>query len=159
VLFTLAAHGDAPQALVKLNARKVPARAIWLGSSLGYGAVITAVISPAVVFAFLLNTSGAIMLIVYLIVALAQIRQRQSLSQEAVQRLPVRMWLFPYASWLVIAAIVAVLVAMAFTPDLASQLYASVLCTAVVLVAYAVRRSKGAAGIVQPQVSAQARAE
>ena len=35
---------------------------------------------------------------------------------------------------------VAVLVAMIFTPDLASQLYASLFCTAVVLLAYAARR-------------------
>jgi GABA permease len=146
VLFTLAAKGDAPQALVKLSASRVPARAILLGSSLGYAAVITAVISPSVVFAFLLNTSGAIMLIVYLIVALAQIRQRQALTAQALQRLTVRMWLFPYASWLVIAAIVAVLLAMAFTPDLASQLYASLFCAAVVWAAYLMTRRRSARG-------------
>ena len=142
VLFTLAAKGDAPQALVKLSRSRVPARAILLGSSLGYGAVITAVISPSVVFAFLLNTSGAVMLIVYLIVALAQIRQRQALTPEELRRLPVRMWLFPYASWLVIAAIATVLIAMAFTPDLASQLYASLFSAAVVLCAYAAIRRR-----------------
>ena len=80
VLFTLAAHGDAPESLVKLSKRRVPARAILLGSSLGFGVVITAVVSPSVVFAFLLNTSGAVMLIVYLITALAQIRLRRQLS-------------------------------------------------------------------------------
>jgi GABA permease len=52
------------------------------------------------------------------------------------------MWLFPYASWFVIAAIGAVLVAMAFTADLASQLYASIFCTGVVWVAWLVRRSR-----------------
>jgi len=140
VLFTLAARGDAPQSMVKLSASKVPARAILIGSSLGYAAVITAVISPSVVFAFLLNTSGAIMLIVYLIVALAQIRHRNTQTPAAVQGLTVRMWLFPYASWFVIAAIVAVLAAMAFTPDLASQLYASLFCAGVVWVAYLLRR-------------------
>lgn len=140
VLFTLAARGDAPQSLVKLSESKVPVRAILLGSSFGYGAVITAFISPSVVFAFLLNTSGAIMLVVYLVVALAQIRQRSSLSPEKLSGLTVRMWFFPWASWLVVAAIVAVLIAMAFTPDLASQMYASLFCTGVVLLAYYARR-------------------
>ncbi|MBM0106695.1 amino acid permease [Steroidobacter sp. S1-65] len=139
VLFTLAARGDAPQALIKLNERKVPVRAILLGSSLGFGAVITAVISPSVLFAFLLNTSGAIMLVVYLIVAYAQIRQRGTLSPEQVQGLSVRMWFYPWASWLVIAAILCVLIAMAFTADLASQLYASLFCTAVAVGAYYLR--------------------
>jgi len=36
------------------------------------------------------------------------------------------LWWFPFASYGVIAAIVAVLGAMAFTPGLASQLYCSV---------------------------------
>ncbi|GFE80152.1 GABA permease [Steroidobacter agaridevorans] len=154
VLFTLAAHGDAPQSMVKLSASKVPVRAILLGSSLGYGAVITAVISPSVVFAFLLNTSGAIMLIVYAIVAFAQIRQRRELAPDVLRTLSVRMWLFPYLSWAVIAAIVAVLAAMAFTAELASQLYASVFCTLVVLLAYAARRRSGPA--VSPAAAADA---
>lgn len=144
VLFTLAARGDAPESLIKLSERKVPVRAILLGSSLGYGAVITAVISPSVLFAFLLNTSGAIMLVVYLIVALAQIRQRSTLSPEQVQGLTVRMWFFPWASWLVIVAILAVLIAMAFTSDLASQLYASLFCTGVAVCAYHIRNRANA---------------
>ena len=136
VLFTLASQGDAPQAMVKLSRSNVPARAILIGSSLGYGAVITAFISPSVVFAFLLNTSGAIMLIVYLLVAVAQIRLRKKLEAEDPKRLPIRMWLFPYASWLVVVAILAVLVAMGFTKELASQLYASLFCLAVAVAAF-----------------------
>ena len=136
VLFTLAAHGDAPQSLVKLSKRRVPARAILLGSSLGFGVVITAVVSPSVVFAFLLNTSGAVMLIVYLLTALAQIRLRRQLERTSPDRLAVRMWLFPYATQATIVAIVAVLAAMAFTEGLASQFYASLLSLAVVLIAY-----------------------
>jgi GABA permease len=139
VLFTLAAHGDAPESLVTLNRRKVPVKAILLGSSFGYAVVMTAVISPSVLFAFLLNTSGAIMLIVYLIVAYAQIRQRSALSPGQLQGLSVRMWLYPWASWLVIAAIVAVLIAMAFTDDLASQLYASLFCTGIAVCVYHIR--------------------
>lgn len=136
VLFTLAAHGDAPQSLVALSRNRVPARAILLGSTMGYGAVITAFVSPSVLFAFLLNTSGAIILIVYLIVAAAEIRLRRRVEAEEPARLLIRMWWFPYGSWLVIAAILAVLVAMAFTPALATQVYASLLCLVIVVAAY-----------------------
>ncbi len=59
VLFTLAAKGDAPLGLVTLNRRQVPARAILIGSAFGYCAVIASVVSPELVFAFLLNSSGA----------------------------------------------------------------------------------------------------
>jgi GABA permease len=152
VLFTLAARGDAPQALVALSKRRVPARAILLGSTMGYAAVVTAVVSPAVLFAFLLNTSGAIMLIVYLIVAAAELRVRRRLEAEDPGRLSIRMWCFPYASWLVIGAIVAVLVAMALTPASAAQVYASVLCLGVAVAAYFVRgRRRRAAG--QPRAA------
>jgi L-asparagine transporter-like permease len=145
VLFALAAQGDAPQALVALSKSRVPARAILLGSSLGYSAVLTAAISPSVLFSFLLNTSAAIMLIVYLILALAQIRLRRRLEAEDPARLAIRMWWFPYASWVVVAAIVGVLIAMAFTEALATQVYASLLCLAVAVAAYfGLRRARSA---------------
>ena len=143
VLFTLAGNGDAPQSMVKLSRSRVPARAILIGSSFGYLGVVASIISPSLVFAFLVNASGAIMLMIYLITALAQIRMRQRLEREDPARLTIRMWLFPWASWLVVVAIVAVLFAMALTPALASQLYASLACLAIVAGAYVfVRRRK-----------------
>jgi L-asparagine transporter-like permease len=144
VLFTLSNHGDAPKSMVKLSSRKVPSRAILLGTSVGYCAVIASIVSPEVVFAFLVNASGALMLIIYLLIALAQIRLRRQFERQSPERLTLKMWWFPWASWAVIAAIVAVLIAMAFTPDLASQLYASLLCVAVVATGYlALRRRYG----------------
>ena len=146
VLFTLSRHRDAPRSMVALSSRRVPARAILIGTSFGYLAVIASIISPEVVFAFLVNASGAIMLIIYMLVALAQIRVRRRLEAEQSARLTLRMWLFPWLSWLTIAAIGAVLVAMAFVPDLASQLYASLACTAIVVLAYwSLRRRYGIA--------------
>ena len=144
VLFTLAAHGDAPQSMVKLSGRRVPARAILIGSSFGYLAVIASVVSPSVVFAFLVNASGAIMLIIYLIIALAQLRLRRRMEREEPKRLVIRMWLYPWSSGLVILAILGVLLAMAFTPALASQLYASLVCLALVAAAFMFHRSRGA---------------
>ena len=40
VLFMLAEHGDAPQGLVKLNARRVPARSVWMSSLAGVSGVL-----------------------------------------------------------------------------------------------------------------------
>jgi L-asparagine transporter-like permease len=50
------------------------------------------------------------------------------------------MWLFPWASYLAVGAMVAVLVAMAVTPAHASELWVSVLSVAVALGAYYVLR-------------------
>lgn len=142
VLFTLAAKGDAPKSMVTLNKRQVPARAILIGSVFGYLALIASVLSPEKVFAFLVNASGALMLIVYLMVAAAQIVVRRRFEREAPERLTLKMWFFPYASYAVIAVIGAVLVAMAFTPELATQLYASLICTGLVLGAYRFVRAR-----------------
>jgi len=143
VLFTLAARGDAPGALVRLNKRRVPARAILIGSLFGYLALGASVLSPQVVFSFLVNASGATMLIIYLIVSVAQIRQRRQLERTEPERLTIRMWFFPYASYGAIAAIAAVLTAMAFTPGLASQLYCSLGIVMVFAAAYwGVRRTR-----------------
>jgi L-asparagine transporter-like permease len=53
------------------------------------------------------------------------------------------MWLFPWLSFAAIGAIVAAMVAMLFTRALATQLYASLLAAAVVLVAWRVRSRAG----------------
>lgn len=125
VLFTLAAKGDAPQWLVRLNGRQVPARAILAGAAFGYFAMAASILSPLVVFNFLVNASGAIALVNYLLVALAQISLRRRLERTEPARLVLPMWLFPYASYATAGIICAVLVAMAVTPELQSQFYSS----------------------------------
>ena len=148
VLFVLAERGDAPQALVRTNRSAVPVRAILLASAFGFAALGASVASPKTVFAFLVTASGAIMLIVYLMLCFAQIRLRRRLEAEKSGPLKVRMWLFPYLSYAVAGAIVAVLLAMLLTPDLAAQFWASSGCAAVALAAYALRRRFGGPGPV-----------
>ncbi len=144
VLFTLASKGDAPQAIVAVNSKKVPIRAILLGSTFGYLAILAAVISPQVVFAFLVNASGATMLIIYLLVAVSQIRIRRQVEKTEPERLVFKVWLFPFTSYLTIAGILAVLAAMALTPDLAPQFYVSGLLFVLVLGAFYLFRRKAA---------------
>jgi len=147
VLFTLAEKGDAPKWLVRLNGRGVPTRSVLMGSAAGLLGIFIARASPNGVFAFLVNASGAVMLFVYLMSAVAQIRMRQKRGAEG---LAIRMWWFPWASYLTVAAIVAVLIAMGVTKDLSSQLYVSLLALAVVIIASMMvssrRRSAAAAG-------------
>ena len=65
MLFVLAARREAPQQLVSVTRRGVPAVAILASSVVGFLCVIAAAVSPDTVFAFLLNSSGAIILFVY----------------------------------------------------------------------------------------------
>ena len=145
MLFVLAARREAPMRLVSVNSRGVPVWAILFSTVVGFLSVIAAYVSPDTVFLFLLNSSGAVILFVYLLIALSQlILRRRTPSQE----LAVPMWLFP---WLTIAAIVgilAVLVQMGLTSDTRPQLLLSLLSWALVLGLYAVTRWQG--GSVAP---------
>jgi GABA permease len=139
MLYELARNGNAPDSFADIASNKVPMRGILIGSAAGYLAAIAAIWSPNFVFLFLINTSGAIILFIYMIVAFGQIRMRRDLERQGVA-LPLRMWLFPYLSWAVIGGILLVLALMAFEPDLRAQLIWSGLSIAVVGAAYLIRR-------------------
>jgi GABA permease len=135
VLFALAAKGDAPASLVKLNRRGVPVRSVLMGSAAGLAGIAAATASPQGVFAFLVNASGALVLFVYLLVAMAQIRLRRMRSDAQQRALPVQMWWYPAASYVAVVGMSVVLLAMAITPALASQFYVSAITLALTLTA------------------------
>jgi GABA permease len=107
--------------------------AILCSTVVGFLCVIAAAVSPDHVFSFLLNSSGAVILFVYLLIAVSQIILRR---RTAPEKLTVRMWAFPVLSVLVVAAILAVLVQMAFNDDARTQLVLSLVSWAVVVVLY-----------------------
>ena len=102
-------------------------------SVVGFLSVIMAGVAPNTVFQFLLNSSGAIVLFVYLLIALSQIVLRRKTPPE---NLRVKMWFFPVLSILTVAGIVAVLVQMAFDSSARVQFWLSLLSWAVVVVVY-----------------------
>lgn len=131
VLFVLSEKGDAPKALVRLNRRNVPMRAILIGSLFAYMALAASVLSPQFVFSFLVNASGAIILMIYFLVCIAHIRTRRAGEAEGTE-MPVRMPLFPYASYATALGIAIVMAAMAFKPAMRIELISSLLlCLAV----------------------------
>ena len=135
VLFVLAGKGDAPGWLVKLNPRRVPSRSVILGSIAGFVGVGAQLWSPNGVFAFLVNASGALIVVIYLTMAISQVRLRNR-AIAAGKEPAVKMWLFPWLSYFTIFAMTAVLAAMALTPELQSQFWTSALSVAVALSAY-----------------------
>jgi GABA permease len=140
MLFVVADRGEAPAGLVRLSRRGVPHIAILCSSAIGFGCVIMAWLAPGTVFLFLLNSSGAIILFVYWLIALSQIILRRRTSEE---KLRVKMWFFPVLSILTLAAITGVLVQMAFDRSARSQLWLSLLSWAVVIGLYFLARARG----------------
>jgi len=142
VLFLLAAHGDAPQWLVQVNARHVPTRSVWIGSIAGVIGILSATLSPHKVFAFLQNASGALMVFIYILIALAQIQLRRERERHGAPEPALLMWLFPWASYATVAGFTAVVVAMAVTPGQQQDLYFSLITLVAVFLAYAVLRRR-----------------
>jgi GABA permease len=135
VLFILAAHGDAPKGLVKLNARKVPVGSVLMGSLAGFLGILAATKAKGV-FDFLVSSSGALAVYIYMAIAAAQITLRKRRERDGEPLPPVMMWLFPWLSYVAIAAMGAVLIAMAFTPGLQQDFKFSCITLVVALIAY-----------------------
>jgi GABA permease len=95
------------------------------------------------VFTWLINASGAIALFVYLLIAVSQLVMRRRLERENPEALQIKMWFYPWLTYLSIVGIIAVLIGMAVLPDLRPLLIASLISLAVMLVAYVLRRQFG----------------
>jgi GABA permease len=157
MLFVLAARREAPAFMLSVSKRGVPMWSILASSVIGFACVIAAFVSPDKVFLFLLNSSGAIILFVYLLICLSELRMRPKIPPE---RLKVKMWLYPVLTLLTAAAIVGVLVSMFVRADSRSQIILSLLAWGVVLIAYAVlRKTIGEAHLSEPGIAAETRAD
>jgi GABA permease len=155
MLFVLSARQEAPRWMLDVSKRGVPFKAILASTVIGYLCVIAAFVSPNKVFLFLLNSSGAVILFVYLMICLSQLRMRRIIERTAPERLRIKMWFYPVLTILVAAAIVAVLVAMFVRGDTRSQIVLSLLAWAAVLVAYAVLRRIAGTAVVEAHLTEQ----
>lgn len=142
MLYELAQRGDAPAMFGQLSARKVPAIGIVTAALFGYGVVLSSVVSPGGLFAFLVQSSGATILCVYLLIVFAQIALRQRL-ERAGEALSVRVWLFPLVSYGAAASILAVLVMMLLSPDEFSEVALSTGVFVACLIAWQIRARLG----------------
>ncbi|OEJ32003.1 amino acid permease [Streptomyces subrutilus] len=114
--FSLGERGDAPKAFAKVNAKGVPVAAILGSTVFGFVAVYFNYAFKDTVFNFLLNSSGAIALFVWLVICFTQLRMRGILVREAPEKLTVKMWLFPWLTWAT-AALITFVIGYMFVDD------------------------------------------
>ncbi|MEU1052080.1 amino acid permease [Streptomyces sp. NPDC005876] len=107
--FSLGERGDAPKAFARTTPRGVPRAAILTSVAFGFVAVFFNYKWPDSVFLFLVNSSGAVALFVWLVICFSQLRMRRIIQAEAPEKLVVKMWLYPYLTWAAAALIVFVL--------------------------------------------------
>jgi len=139
MLFALTRRGDAPRGLAKLSRNGVPSRAILLGTLFGYGTVVMSYVSPDTVFAFLVNSYGTVAIFVYVLIAISELRLRSRLEKEDSARLRVRMWAYPYLTYLAIAGMLSILLAMAFIPEQRTPLIFGLISLGILLLGFSAR--------------------
>ncbi|MGW4024197.1 amino acid permease [Streptomyces sp. NPDC005009] len=122
--YSLVERGQGPKALGRVSGG-VPRVAVLASSAFGFLCVLLSYWRPDDVFAWLLNTIGAVILVVWIFIAASQLRLRRRLEREAPERLTVRMWAFPWLTWVALAGMAAVFVLMAREPDTRVQLYST----------------------------------
>lgn len=150
MVFSLAERGEGPRGLLKVSGSGggggVPRRAVLASVAFGFVSVLLNLKWPDTVFLYLLNSVGAVLLFVWGLIAASQLRLRRRLEREAPQALALRMWCFPWLTWVTLAALVAVLVLM-LTDDVARpQVLWSAAATGLVLLAAGARELRGRRG-------------
>jgi GABA permease len=141
LLFVLGQRGDAPGWMYRVNKRGVPVAGVLACTVVGYACVVIAALSPDRVFLFLINSSGAVFLFVYLMICVSQMILRRRWEREEPEVFQIRMWAYPVLPLVVTAAIIAVLVSMAFSSDseTTTSLYQSLIAWGVILAVFGVR--------------------
>ncbi|MFF1683885.1 amino acid permease [Streptomyces sp. NPDC058254] len=139
MVFSLAERGEAPRALLKVGGGGVPRRAVLASVVFGFVSVLLNLKWPDSVFLYMLNSVGAVLLFVWALIAASQLRLRRLVEREAPERLVLRMWGFPWLTWVTLAAMAAV-IALMLTDDTARpQLLWSTGATALVVAVAGVR--------------------
>ncbi|MFC8675581.1 amino acid permease [Streptomyces griseorubiginosus] len=128
IAYSLVERGLGPKALGRVSGG-VPRIAVLVSCGFGFGCVVLSYWRPDDVFSWLLNMIGAVVLVVWIIVAVSHLRLRRSRA-------------FPVLTWVALAGMAAILVLMAREPGTRVQLYATGAMTLALAVAgYA--RQKG----------------
>lgn len=116
MLYSLSRRGDGPRLTAQVAGNGVPRMAVLISAFIGLLAVVANYTVPEKVFAALMNTTGSIALMVYLVIAFSQLQMRRRLEAQG-HRFEFRMWLFPWLTLGVIGFILSVLGLMIVRPD------------------------------------------
>jgi GABA permease len=140
---SLVARDQGPKALGRVFGG-VPRVAVVVSSLFGFLCVVLSYWRPNDVFMWLLNTIGAIILVVWFFIAVSQLILRRRTEREAPEKLVVRMWLFPGLTWVALAGMAAVFVLMAREEGTRVQLlWTGGLTLILAAVGYLVQRGRG----------------
>lgn len=129
LVYSMAHRGDAPAFFNKTNDSAVPYRAVIMSMVFAFLSVgFQVVFDGSSVLTFLLNAVGGCLLVIWLAIALSEIKLRPQM--EANGELTVRMWGYPVLSWVAAVMIIALAIMMLADPGARQQVIAVIAVTA-----------------------------
>lgn len=142
MLFALSVYNDAPAWMTRTNSRGVPVKGVLACTVAGYFCIAAGYIWPDTIFLFLVNSSGAICLFVYILICVSELRLRRRWERESPEILKFRVWLYPGLPIVVTGLILVILVGMGLNEPTRAEFVQSLVALGVILVAYGVRKSR-----------------
>ncbi|MFC7849416.1 amino acid permease [Arthrobacter sp. NPDC057388] len=134
MVFSLAERGQAPRALTRLNKAKAPVLAVLASVAFGVGSTVLELFFPGKVLPLLLSLVGSTILVVWTSVLLSQFVLRRRADREG-RALPLRMWAFPYLTYVAMAILAAIFILGFFDAGARIQLVSTFALTAAIAVA------------------------
>lgn len=135
--FSLAQRGDGPRGLLRVSRHDVPVAAVLVSVVFALISVLLNWLLPDQLLGFLLNAVGSSLVVIWIVIAVSQLRLRRRL--EAAGLLTVRMWGFPYLSWLTLGLLVALVGLMLVDDGARPQVFATAALVGIVVAIYVVR--------------------
>lgn len=149
MIFSLSERGAAPKRFSVLGRDSVPRNAVLASVAFGFVTVLINVVAPDKVLPMLLNVVGSTILVLWFFVTVSQIRLRFRARRNGTEdQLPLKMWCFPYLSYLTLALLSGIVVLAMFDSAARNQLLATVgLTTAIAVLSWMGLRRRRAAPI------------
>ncbi len=123
LVYSMSRRGEAPRLFTAMNSQSVPYKAVIMSMVFAFLSVgFQVVFDGSSVLVFLLNAVGGCLLVIWLLIALSQIKLRPRM--EANDELTVRLPGYPWLSWLSVFMILGLTVMMLFDDTARQQVYA-----------------------------------
>ncbi len=143
LVYSMANRGEASGIFRKTNKQNVPTNAVIMSVTFAFISVgFQLIFEDSSVLVFLLNAVGGCLLVLWLMIAFSQIKLRPQFQRS--NQLHVKMWAFPYLSWLAIALIIGLSVLMLFDAGSRMQVIAVIVVTSVLCVIAVLTKSRRA---------------
>lgn len=146
--YSLGERGLAPLSVTRTSLKGVPFVAVLASVAFGFVTVGLNWAFPDVVLPALLNVVGSTLLVIWTATAISQIVLRRR-ADRAGEAMPMRLWGFPWVSWLCLVLLAAVIALAMIDPAARIQLLLTLGLTAVLLVVARLTRGVSRPGIVK----------